>query len=78
MCSLSLFYLGNFVIYISWEGVILQLHLNYICICIDKFLKHITVSALICLCMLYNIIVGCTSSWLFPPIYLLCIRISKK
>ena len=44
----------------------------YLCF-IDMFVHPITVSSLICLCMLYNLIVGCTSSWSFCPIYLLCI-----
>ena len=50
----------------------MPLHLNYICVCIDMFVNHITVSVLICLCMLYYTIVGCTSSWVFPPISILC------
>ena len=53
---------------LSWEvsyiyfraGVILPLHLKYICVCIDMFVNHKMVSELLCLCMLYNIIVGCT------------------
>ena len=65
MRSPSLIYLGEFVIYISCAGVILPLQLNYINVCIDIFLHHITVSEFICLCMLYYIIVGCTSSKVF-------------
>ena len=34
-------------------------HLNYICVCIDTFVRHITVSDLIGLCMLYNLFVFC-------------------
>ena len=36
------------------------------------------VSLLTCLCMLYNIIVGCTSYWVFCPISLLCISYSSN
>ena len=49
-----------------------ELHLNYIFIFIDMFVHHIPVYALICLRMLYNINVGCTSSWVFFPVSLLC------
>ena len=44
-----------------------QLYLTFI----DMFVHCTMVHALICLCMLYNIIVGCTLSWNFCPIYLL-------
>ena len=70
--SLSLFFLGKFVIYTSCEGVILTLHLHYIFFFIDMFVHNITVSLLTFLCMLYNIIIGCTSSWEFSSILLLC------
>ena len=43
MRSPSLFYSGNFVIYISSEGFILQLNLNYICVDIDMFVNTVTV-----------------------------------
>ena len=56
--------------YIFCAGGILPLHLNYICVCIDMFVHHITVYALIYLCMLYNQIVDCTSFWIFPPVYM--------
>ena len=69
-CAL-LFFIGKFVIYISCSGVILTLHLNYIYFLVDIFVYHTTMSALIYLCMLYNLIVGCTSSWVFFPISLL-------
>ena len=72
MRSLSLICLGKFVIYIPFAGVILPLHLNYICVCIDMFVNCIPVSALICLCILYNTIVGCPLYWIFISIYLLC------
>ena len=49
----------------------MQLHLNYFFICIDMFVHHITMSAVICLCMLYNTFVGCTSSLIMFPISLL-------
>ena len=67
MRSLSLPYLGKFMIFISCAGVILPLKLNYIYVYIDMFVHHIMVSALISLCMLYNIIVDCTSFWKFVP-----------
>ena len=63
--SLSLVCLGKFVIYNSCAGVILKLHLNCICVCIDMFVNNITVSTLICLRLLYNIIKICTLSWIF-------------
>ena len=66
-----IFRLGKFVIYIYCAGVIMPLHLNYICIYVDIFVNHITVSALICFLMLYNIIIGCTSYWGFCTIFLL-------
>ena len=49
----------------------MPLPLNYISVCIYMFLHSITFSALICLCMLYNIIVDCTSSWVFCRISIL-------
>ena len=72
MRSPSMFCIGKCVIYISCSGVILPLHLDYICVCVDIFVRHIMVSTLICLCMLYNLIAGCTSSWVFFPIGPLC------
>ena len=80
MCSPSMFCIENFVIYICCLGVILTMHLNYIfvCIdtfymfvhlinsvCIDSFVHIITVSVFLCLCTLYNLIVGYTSPWYF-------------
>ena len=68
------------MLYISCTGVILSLHLNYICFCIlcvryvcasyngvniDMFVHLITVSVLLCLCMSYNIMVVYTSLWYF-------------
>ena len=70
MISPSLLCIRNFVIYISGEGFILTLNLNYICVCIDMFVHHIKVYVLICLCMLYNLIVGYNSYWYF--LYLSC------
>ena len=72
----SLFCIGGFVIYIYCEGVILPLNLNYICVFIDMFFHNITVSTLICLCMLYNIIIGCNSSWYLFSIFILCMGYS--
>ena len=72
----SLFCLGKSVIHISCAGVILPLHLNYIYVYIYLFLHHITVSALICLCILYNIIFGSNLSWEFGYISLLCMGYS--
>ena len=46
---------------------------EFICVFIDTFVHNITVSVLICLCMLYNIIVCYTSFWVCFPISLLCI-----
>ena len=56
--------------------MILSLHLNYICVCIDMFVHHIMVSMLIYLSLLYNIIIVCTSSWFFCSIYLRCMGYS--
>ena len=52
-------------IYISFPGVILPMHLNYICVCICIFVHHTKVSLLIHLCMLYYIIIVYTSPWYF-------------
>ena len=70
-------FIWDFVIYIPCLGVILPLHLNYIYICIDICVRHIMGSALIYLCMLSNIIFGCTSYWVFFPIYILHIGYSS-
>ena len=64
--------IGNFVIYMSCSGANIPLNLNYVCVFIDMLVHHITVPELMCLCMSYNIIVYCTSSWLCCPIYLIC------
>ena len=77
MCSSSMLCLGNFVIYISCSGVILTLHKDYICVSMDIFVHHIAVSELISLCELNNIIVVCTSSWVYCTISLLCIGYSS-
>ena len=63
--SLSMFCLGKFVIYNSCSGVILPLNLHCIWICIVMFVHNIMVSELKCLCILYNIIISCTSYWDF-------------
>ena len=73
MRSPSLFCIGKIVMCISFAGLILPLHLNYIWGFIDMFLHIITVSVLLYLCMLYNIIVGYTSSWVF--LYFSCARV---
>ena len=65
MLSPSLFCIVKCVICISCPGVILPLHLNYICVFIDMFVRLINVSVLLCLCMLYNIIFGYNSPWFF-------------
>ena len=65
MFSLSLLCLGKFYMYISYTVVILTLHLYYIRVCVDMFVYNIRVSTFICLCMLYNLIIGCASSWSF-------------
>ena len=72
MNSPSLFCLGKFVIYNYFSEVIIRLHLHYICACIYRFLNNITVYALICLCILYYLIIGYTSSWYFCSIHILC------
>ena len=74
--SLTIFFLVIIYIYTSCAGVILPLHLYYICACIVIFLHNITVSTLTCLCMLYNIIIGCTSPWGFDSKFLLCMGYS--
>ena len=58
-------FLGNFVIYLYYAWVILSLCIHYICAFIDMFMHIILVSVLKFLCMLYNILIGCTSSWVF-------------
>ena len=54
----------------------MPLHLNYICVCIDKFVHHTTVSALIYFYISYNLIVGFNSFFVFCSIYLWCIGYS--
>ena len=76
MLSISPFYIGDFVIYISCAVVILSLNLNFICFHIDMLVHNITVPECICLCILYNIIIGCTSYWCFCYISLLCVGCS--
>ena len=71
MRYLRLFFIGKFIIYTYCIVLILTLYLSYICVCIDMFV-HNKISALICLCVLYNIIIGCDSSWKFCYISLLC------
>ena len=63
--SLVVLHLDNFVIYISFAGVILPLHLHYIRTCIDIFVNNIIFHSFICLCILYNLIIRCTSYWEF-------------
>ena len=63
MRSPSLPCLGKFVIHISCAGVILPLHLMYICVFIYMFVRLKTVYALLFVCMLYNLIVVYTSYW---------------
>ena len=65
MSSPSLFCIRKFVINNSCPWEIIPLHLNHNGVCIDMFVHIILVSELLCLCMLYNIIVGYTSSWYF-------------
>ena len=65
--------IGKSGIYNSCSGVIIKLQLKYIWFFICMLVHHITVSSLMYLCILYNIVVWCTSSWLFPPISLLCV-----
>ena len=72
MLSLSLPCLSNFVTYISGEGFILPLNLNYICFCIDIFVRIITDSLLLFLCILFNIIFSYTSYW-YLVLYLSCV-----
>ena len=76
--SLSLFFLGKFVIYIICAVVIITLHLYFICICVDMFMHNITVSVFICLCMKYNLIIDCTFSWGFCSICLLFMSYSTN
>ena len=53
--------MAKFVIFISCEGLILPLKLNYICVCVDMFVHNITESVLISLSLLCNIITVCES-----------------
>ena len=53
------------VYYISCTWMILPLRHKYICIFIDMFVNTIPVSIFICLCILYNILIGGTSYWWF-------------
>ena len=64
-------FLDKFVIYIYFVGVIWPMRLHYVFVSIDMFVHHITVSELICLCMLYNLIIVCTSYWIF--LYISCV-----
>ena len=40
---------------------------------IDMFMHIIPMSTLKILCILYNVLIGCTLSWEFCSIYILCI-----
>ena len=71
MLSLSPPCLVNFVIYISGEGFILTMHLNYNGVRIYMFFNHETFSVVLSLCVLYYLIVGYTSPWYFT-LYLSC------
>ena len=75
--SLSLFRLGDFVIYTSFEGVIMSLHLHYIWPGIDMFVHNIMVYELTCLCMLSNVIIVWTSSFEFDSKLLLSMGYSR-
>ena len=77
MHSLSIFCVGKFLIYFSYSEVVLLLILNYIWVCIDIFLHHITDYAFKYLYMLSNLIVGCNSYCVFCPISLLCMPYSS-
>ena len=67
---------GGFVIYISCSVVTLPLHMYYICFWVDMFVHNITVSALTCLFILYNIIIFCTYSLGFGYILIFCLGYS--
>ena len=54
----------------------MQLHRNYICTFIHIFDNHIMASAVLCVCMLYSIIVGCTSSRNYFQMSSLCMGYS--
>ena len=62
--------------YSSCAGMILPLHLHYICVCIYMFVHH-TVSEFILLCMVFNIIISCTMSYDFCSISILCVGYSS-
>ena len=73
--------LGIFYIYLRWRiyyATAPELYWRYywyVCasyngVCIYMFLHNTTLSILLCLCMLYNLTVGYTSSWysvIYPP-----------
>ena len=57
----------------------LRLYNRYVCasyngVCIDMFVNLITVSIFLCVYMLYNLVVGYTSSWYFV-IYIPCAQV---
>ena len=60
MRYLSLFCIEEFFIYVSCSGVVLPLHPNYICVGIDMFVHHITVSEFVYViqpnCWFYSIL----------------------
>ena len=71
-CDPCIYFSWEFFLYISCAWVILPLQLHYIYVWIDMFVHHIMVSELIFLCVLYNLIIDCTSSWDFfyiSPVY---------
>ena len=70
-------FIGGFVLYISFTGLVMPLQLHYIYVCIDVCVHIIKIYMLIFLCMLYNIISGCTSYGLFLPISILCMGYSS-
>ena len=49
---------------------------SYNSVCIDMFVHILMVSVLLCLCVLYNLVVGCTSSRAFLRMYPLCMGYS--
>ena len=53
----------------------MPLQINYICVYIDIFVHLITVSVLLCLCILYHLFFGYTSYWYFV-LYLSCVYVS--
>ena len=66
---LYIFMVESLFCHCTW---IISAFVSYNGVCMDMFVNVITVSVLLCFCMLYNLIVSYTSFWCFV-LYLSCV-----